>query len=70
MLVSIKGYYEEGKVILTEEPPVTEKTEVVVVFPTEEKKGELKKRKLGTLKGLGTIPDDFDKPLDELKEHM
>lgn len=70
MLVSIKGYYEEGKIILTEEPPVTGKTEVVVTFlPSADNKGSGKIR-LGTLEGRITVPDDFDEPLDELKEYM
>ena len=29
-----------------------------------------KKRQLGTMKGLISIPDDFDDPLDDLKEYM
>lgn len=29
-----------------------------------------KERKLGILKGQYSIPDDFDEPLDDLKEYM
>jgi Protein of unknown function (DUF2281) len=29
-----------------------------------------KERKLGVLKGKFSIPDDFDEPLDDLKEYM
>ncbi|MEA5404049.1 DUF2281 domain-containing protein [Arcicella sp. DC2W] len=29
-----------------------------------------KERKLGILKGKLSIPDDFDEPLDDLKEYM
>ncbi len=36
-----------------------------IEFPTI-----LKKRQLGTLAGKISIPDDFDEPLDDLKEYM
>ena len=69
MLTTVKGVYENGQVIFSEVPPVTERTEVIITFLTEEKR-EPKKRKLGGLKGLGSLPDDFDEPLDELKDYM
>ncbi len=36
------------------------------IIPMERKK----ERKLGTLAGKLSIPDDFDEPLDDLKEYM
>jgi hypothetical protein len=36
------------------------------IFPNQQKK----ERKLGILKGQYSIPDDFDEPLDDLKEYM
>ena len=70
MLTTIKGYYEEGKVVFEEMPQVTEKTEVLVTFlPFTENKGRGKIR-LGTLEGRITVPEDFNEPLDELKEYM
>lgn len=33
-------------------------------------KETIKKRRLGTLAGKIAIPDDFDEPLDDLKEYM
>lgn len=43
----------------------------VIVLVDEIKPIERKKeRKLGVLKGRFTIPDDFDEPLDDLKEYM
>jgi hypothetical protein len=36
------------------------------IRPMERKK----ERKLGILKGRFSIPDDFDEPLDDLKEYM
>lgn len=93
MLTTIKGYYEDGQIILKEEPPVTDKTEVMITFLTEEASTKSKKkipviskqkilvsnrinkrtkekRKLGGLKGKVTIPDDFNEPLEDLKEYM
>lgn len=69
MLTTIRGYYENGRVVLTEAPPVTEKTEVVVVFPSDSE-SKPRKRILGLLEGKATLPDDFDEPLDELKDYM
>ena len=43
----------------------------VIVLLDEIKPMERKKeRKLGILKGKFSIPDDFDEPLDDLKEYM
>lgn len=70
MLTTVKGVYEDGQIIFNETPPVTERTEVIVTFLTEEKKEEPKKRVLGRLQGLGKLPDDFNEPLDELKDYM
>lgn len=70
MLTAIKGYYEGGQVFFKETPLVTERTEVIVTFLTEEKKQEPKKRVLGLLEGKAKLPDDFDEPLDELKDYM
>lgn len=69
MLTAIKGVYEGGQIIFHETPPVTERTEVIVTFLTEEKE-EPKKRVLGLLEGKIVVPDDFDEPLDELKDYM
>jgi len=68
MLTAVKGYYEEGKIVLEEEPPVTSKTEVIVTFLTREE-SPVKKRVPGALKGKISLPDDFDEPLDDLKSY-
>ncbi|HTE00317.1 MAG TPA: DUF2281 domain-containing protein [Mucilaginibacter sp.] len=71
MLTTIKGYYDHGQIILQETPPVESKTEVMVTFLTEET--TLKNqpnRKLGGLEGKVTLPDDFNEPLDDLKDYM
>ncbi|HZH01185.1 MAG TPA: hypothetical protein VEY32_08890 [Flavisolibacter sp.] len=70
VLTTAKGVYEGGQIIFNEVPPVTERTEVIVTFLTEEKKAEAKKRVLGLLEGKGKLPDDFNEPLDELKDYM
>ncbi len=70
MLTTIKGYYDKGKIVLMEEPPVKSKTNVIVTFLTDEKALSLKKRIPGALKGKVSIPDDFNAPLDDLKEYM
>ncbi|HEX8314791.1 MAG TPA: DUF2281 domain-containing protein [Flavisolibacter sp.] len=70
MLTAVKGYYEDGQIFFKETPPITERTEVIVTFLTEERMEEPKKRMLGLLEGKIIVPDDFDEPLDELKEYM
>ena len=71
MFPTVKGYYENGKIILKEEPPVSEKTEVMVTFLTEKKEnGETQKRIPGGLKGKVALPDDFNEPLEDLKDYM
>lgn len=70
MLTTIQGYYDQGRIILKENPPVTEKTEVIVTFLNNKTESENKKRIPGGLKGKVSIPDDFNEPLDDLKEYM
>jgi len=71
MLTTIKGYYDHGQIVLEEIPPVKTKTEVMVTFLTgETKNNEPGKRKLGGLEGKVTLPDDFNEPLDDLKDYM
>ena len=43
----------------------------VIILVDDVKKENIKgERKLGILKGKFSIPDDFDEPLDDLKEYM
>ena len=71
MLTTIKGFYDHGQIILEETPPVESKTEVMVTFLTEEKSvTQPVKRKLGGLEGLVPLPEDFNEPLDDLKDYM
>jgi len=71
MLTAIKGYYDHGQIILTEQPPVQTKTAVIVTFLEEEKKENVSpKRILGRLEGKIKISDDFNDPLEDLKDYM
>ena len=71
MLTAIEGTYENGQITLDELPPVEKKTKVVVTFLGEEETRDvpLKKRQAGSLKGKIHVPDDFNEPLDDLKEY-
>jgi hypothetical protein len=71
MLTAIKGFYDHGQIILEETPPVKSKTQVVVTFLTEGKSMPSPvKRKLGGLEGQVPLPEDFNEPLDDLKDYM
>jgi len=71
MLTAIKGYYEKGKIFMKENAPVQSKTDVIITFLTEEKNNETKGKRIpGGLKGKVAIPDDFNAPLDDLKDYM
>lgn len=74
MYTAINGIYENGQFVLTETPPTSKKTKVVIMFmeevetlPKKQKKGV----KLGSLARKGyNIPDDFNEPLADLKDYM
>ncbi|MEO8148848.1 MAG: DUF2281 domain-containing protein [Bacteroidia bacterium] len=71
MFTTIKGYYEKGRIVLEEEYPVTEKTDVIVTFLDEKKKDNNSVKRIpGALKGKVGTPDDFNEPLDDLKDYM
>jgi hypothetical protein len=71
MLTTIKGYYENGAIVLTEAAPVTDKTEVIVTFLTENESGTATKHRTpGGLKGKVSMPDDFNEPINDLKDYM
>jgi hypothetical protein len=74
MFTAIKGVYENGEIHLTEEAPAITRSEVIITFlnnieehkPKENHKGV----RLGSLQGKFNIPDDFNEPLEDLKEYM
>ncbi|HEY5465017.1 MAG TPA: hypothetical protein VIJ95_17270 [Hanamia sp.] len=70
MLTTIKGVYDNEQILLDEIPSVKNKSKVVVTFLEEINEFQDDKRRLGSLKGKIGIPDDFNKPLDDLKEYM
>jgi hypothetical protein len=70
MLTAIKGYYEKGRIILNEDAPVQDRTDVIITFLTEKDNIPAGKRIPGGLKGKVSLPVDFDEPLDDLKEYM
>jgi hypothetical protein len=70
MLTAIKGYYEKGKIIMKEDAPVHTKTDVIITFLTESDQTNTSKRVPGGLKGKVSLPDDFNEPLDDLKDYM
>ena len=70
MTTTIEGIYENGHITLNELPKDIKKAQVKVIFEEEENIEKTGKRKLGIFKGTIKMSDDFDEPLDELKEYM
>jgi len=70
MLTTVKGYYDHGKIVLDEDVSVAEKTAVIVTFLEETGVNEKKQRIPGALKGKVTLPEDFNAPLEDLKDYM
>lgn len=79
MYTAVKGTFENGRVTLEEPAPTLEKTKVVVMFLPEENGSSSFSgiREMGSLKRLGetkgktySIPDDFNDPIDDLKDYM
>ena len=71
MLVTIKGVYENGKIKLIEPAPTNETVPVLVTFLEKDEQLQGKhKIVIGSLEGKISVPDDFDEPLDDLKEYM
>lgn len=68
MYTAIKGIYENGVLTMTETPPKIKKSEVVILFMNDS--DTPKGVKLGSLEGKYSIPEDFNEPLEDLKEYM
>lgn len=69
MLTTIEATYEDGRIIWEEQPPAQKKGKVLITF-LEDKREEPKRRQAGSLKGKIQVPDDFNEPLDDLKDYM
>ena len=77
MYSAVKGIYENGTLRLLEPAPDVNKSEVLVMFLTEFKAGLKAVRQPGGLLRLSklkgetlAIPDDFNDPIDDLKDYM
>ncbi|MDR6560307.1 MULTISPECIES: DUF2281 domain-containing protein [unclassified Arcicella] len=72
MLTTIKGTYENGQITLAEKPISNQKVNVIVTFLDEEtiKKNPNKNRKAGGLSGKVWMSEDFNEPLEDLKDYM
>ena len=74
MYTAVNGIYEDGKLVLTERPPTTRRTKVVVLFLNEQRSTDLteslpKGVRLGSLQGKHSIPDNFNDPLEDLADY-
>jgi hypothetical protein len=74
MLTSVKATYDNGQIIWDERPPVHKKTRVVITFLDEDREGPATRQnnviRLGSMAGKIDIGDDFNDPLDDLKDYM
>ncbi|TAE22694.1 MAG: DUF2281 domain-containing protein [Cytophagales bacterium] len=71
MLTTIEATYENGQIVWDEQPPVQDKTKILVTFMTIDKPSvSTNVVRFGSLKGKISIPDDFNEPLDDLKDYM
>lgn len=71
MYTAIKGTFENGQVKLEEPAPTLEKTKVVVMFLPDKDDEQKQGVRIGSLANKGySIPDDFNEPLDDLKDYM
>ncbi len=68
-MLTAKGYYEKGRVILKEEAPVKAKTDVIITFLTGDNEAAAGKRIPGGLgKGRVFYPMISNEPLEDLKD--
>ena len=70
MLTAIKGTLENGQITPDEQPPFTQKARVVVTILDETEEVEKPKIQFGRMKGNFWMLDDFNAPLDDLKDCM
>ena len=72
MLTTIKGVYDNGVITLDEQPAVTGQVEVLVTFTENTTNKKIKQKRVFGI-GKGSVlymAEDFDAPLDDLKEYM
>ena len=68
MLQTVKGTYENGQVTLDE--PLAATRAKVIVTVIEELSVLPKPRRAGSMQGKIWMTDDFNAPLDDLKDYM
>lgn len=72
MLATVTGTYRNGQIILDEELPIKDYDVKVIVTIVEEsvENQEKPKRTPGLMKGAFWMSDDFNDPIDDLKDYM
>ncbi len=70
MLTTVRGYYDDGNIVLEEKVSVAGKADVIVTFLDENEIREVRVRIPGAMKGKVSLPDDFNEPLDDYKDYM
>jgi hypothetical protein len=70
MLTTIKGYYNGSTIIPQEHVPVAEGTKAIITFLSEDDAAPGRERIGGRMAGKMIISDDFDEPLEDLKDYM
>ena len=69
MLKTVKGMYENGQAIL-EESLNTARAKVIVTVIEELASTPRNSRQAGSMRGKIWMSDDFNEPLDDLKDYM
>ena len=73
MVQTLQGHFQEGRFVSSQNVAIPEYVEVVIVVtgnPMPVIQPPVKSSLLGCWEGLVEIPDDFDEPLEEMKEYM
>ncbi len=72
MLTAIEGTYENGQIILKQQPKTAAKAKVMVIFEEQvvDTPQPKEKRPFGISKGAFILSPDFNEPLDDLKDYM
>lgn len=69
MLTTVRGHYTNGKIVLDESVSVAEQTQALITF-LEKEEGNKQLRMPGGLKGKVSLPDNFNDPIEDLKDYM
>lgn len=72
MYTTVSGYYKDGELFLNEKPEKLKNSKVLITFLEEKFEEKTPKGiKLGSLSDRGfSIPDDFNDPIEDLKEYI